>query len=224
MALTRTDSVLREQILTNELGDRMLNTVAPIYDNSKVALHIFQAIGTVLQKGTDFVAIDLIAQMFPQTATWGLKYWEEEYGLPTDESLSLEERRNNVISSMQFRAPITPKKIADKVASLVGVPTKVIEDTENANIFEVVTSDYVSSSDFARVTEVLDRITPAHLNYYYTTRVELQSLLAVYYNFALSEREFSDVTMAQEETVSHTRVMNEDEYIMVSDYNEIFIY
>jgi hypothetical protein len=41
---------------------------------------------------------DLRLQLNPMTATWGLKYYEKELGLPSDEAKPIEDRRSNVVS------------------------------------------------------------------------------------------------------------------------------
>ena len=199
----------------------MLNMVAPIYNNSRIALYIFQAIGIVLEKSTDFVAEDFVAQIFPQTATWGLKYWEKEYGIITDESLSLEQRRNNLMSTMKYKAPITPKKIADRVSSLIGAPVKIRENVA-PNTFEVVMSDFVG--DFSGVTNLLNKIVPAHLVWNYSTEVELQSEIADYYKIIVAETEEFEATMVQAEPNNHTRVADEEGNILLSDDGEVFIF
>ena len=51
---------LRSTILTSELGSYMLDMVAPIYDASKIALHLFQCFGETLEKETEFIKNDFI--------------------------------------------------------------------------------------------------------------------------------------------------------------------
>ena len=154
---------LRPSILTSELGNLMLDSVAPVYDRSKVTLYLFQALGTVLEKETDFVRNDLILQMFPQTATWGLKYWEDEYGVVTDLSKTLEERRAYFMSTVFFsKPPMTPKRLEDNIKSLTGFDCKITERIA-PNTFEVRIRGYVK--DLTTVRKELDAKAPAHLIY-----------------------------------------------------------
>ena len=170
---------LREKILTNQLGDRMLNMVAPVYDRSAIALYIFQAFGIVLSKEVDFIAEDFINQMFPQTATWGLKYWEDEYGIVPDESKTLDQRRTYLMSVMYKKYPMTPKRIEQMVEGLTGFKCEVIENVE-PNTILVTIRGYVNN--LLPVRTNLDKKTPAHLNYI----VKMAELTAIEVNTAVA--------------------------------------
>lgn len=154
---------LREIILTNELGNRMLNMVSPIYDRSALTLYVFQAFGIVLSKETDFIENEFIAQIFPQTATWGLKYWEEEYGIKPDESKSIEERREILIISMYRKRPVTPYRIKQLVKSITGCES-VVEENIQPNTMKIIVVGYVPGTLTALRNE-LDRTLPAHISY-----------------------------------------------------------
>lgn len=153
---------LRSKILTNELGNRMLDMVAPIYDKSKLALYVFQAIGTALSKETEFVAEDFINQMVPQKATWGLKYWEDEFGIIPDESKSLDQRRAYLMSVMYKKNPMTPYRIRQIVTGITNMECEVIENYA-PNTFFVTIRGYFPNISIVKAE--LDKKTPAHLNY-----------------------------------------------------------
>ena len=51
--------------------------------------------------------IDFAKQFHPQTATWGLKVWEEELGLSTDSSVDMELRRAKVMAKLLGASPMT---------------------------------------------------------------------------------------------------------------------
>ena len=51
--MSENSSDLRQEILTNEMGNIMIDMVAPVYDRSKVALYLFQAFGITLEKEYD---------------------------------------------------------------------------------------------------------------------------------------------------------------------------
>ena len=190
MAEHISDIDLRETILTNELGDRMLNMVAPIYDRSKLFLYIFQAIGTVLEKDMKFAEEDLIAQMFPQTTTWGINLWEREYGIIPDPSWDLEQRRKNLVSAMQYKAPITPKKIADRVSAMTGLEASVQENVA-PNTIRVIIESY--TPNYEEVNRVLDKILPAHLCYETNINDNVNSEAVQYYGIVMNEVETVDV-------------------------------
>lgn len=158
---------IRETILTNKLGDRLLDMAAPVYDKSFFMLYIFQALGIVLSKEAEFIDGDFISQIFPQTATWGLKEWENEYGIPTDLNKTLPQRRAYLMSVMFKKRPMTPYRIKQIVKGISGFDCDVIENVE-PNGFEVVVDGYIKITDELR--QELDKKTPAHLHY--TMRME----------------------------------------------------
>ena len=154
---------LREKILTNELGNRMIDMVAPIYDQSAISLHVFQSIGVILSKETEFVEKDFINQIYPQTATWGLKYWEDEYGITTDESKTIEERRSYLMLVMSKKLPIIPYTIRQIVYGITQCDSKVYENVQ-PNTIKIVINGYVPGMITALKKE-LDKLLLAHINY-----------------------------------------------------------
>lgn len=187
-------SDLRQLILTNELGDRMLDMVAPIYDKSKVALYLFQAFGIVLQKEMDFVSGDFISQIFPQTATWGLKYWEDEFGVVTDESKSIKQRRQYLMSVMYKKRPMTPKRLKQIVKGVTGFDADIVENIAD-NTFLVIIRGYVTNLN--PVTEELDKKAPAHLNYTIRMSELVKTTATTSSGFAVSEYERFELEVLQ---------------------------
>lgn len=185
---------LRSIILTNELGDRMLDMVAPVYDSSQVALYLFQALGTTLQKDVDFVSGDFISQIFPQTATWGLKYFEEEYGLNTDISKTLEQRRQMLMSLMFQKKPLTPYRIKQLVKGITGIDCDILENYA-PNTFKVIVRGYFENVNL--IKEVLDEKAPAHLNYVIQFAELIELSLTATSGFCVSECEFYEVEVSQ---------------------------
>ena len=157
------DSVdLKDYILTNELGKRMFNMVSPIYENSKIALYLFNAIGTVMSQDINFVKGDFISQIFPQTATWGLRYWEDAYGIITDVSKTYEERRTYLMSVMYNKNPATPYHLEKIVTGITNLKCKVTENIE-PNTFLVSIMGYYKNVQ--EIKDELNKKAPAHLNY-----------------------------------------------------------
>lgn len=155
------DKDLRNIILTNELGDLMLDSVAPIYDNSALTLYTFQSFGIVLSKEFDFIP-DLVNQMFPQTATWGIALWEKEYGIISDTSKTIEQRRQYLLSVMYKKSPMTPYRIKQLVYSITGLENYVTEGT-SPNTITIDIYGYIPN--LTELRTVLDKRLPAHINY-----------------------------------------------------------
>ena len=157
---------LRQRILTNELGDIMLDMVAPIYDNSKLTLYVFQSIGTVVSQDSDFINGDFIDQMFPQTATWGLVAWEDEFGITPDASKTVEQRRQYLMSVMFKHWPMTPYRISQLVEGITGYKCEIIENYK-PNTMLISIRGYYTNVKIIRAE--LDKKLPAHMNYILVT-------------------------------------------------------
>ena len=164
---------LREDILKSEAGQRMIETVTPIYDNSYVALWMFEAMG---REWDSFVSIieSLKTELNIETATWMLPLWERRYGVPTDVSLTLEERRQQIrLKRMRFGA-ISPFKIWELAKNMTGLEAQVNEYIP-LYTFEVVLP-YISKGDSA-FRKKLRKVKPSHLacmvNYELSQTVEL---------------------------------------------------
>lgn len=159
----------RIEILTNPLGSLMLDMVAPIYDKSIITLWIFQAFGLFMSQETEFVNDDseqyadsFISQMFPQTVTWGISLWEEEYGITPDSSKSLQQRREYLMGVMYSANRMTPYTIKQLIYGITGLECNVIEDIAPFTIKIVIYGYY---SNYAEITNELNKRLPAHINY-----------------------------------------------------------
>lgn len=65
-------------------------------------------------------AVDFLAQLNVDTATWGLDLWEFEYGIQTDASKSLDARRTALKAKMRGAATTTAAQIRRIVNAYTG--------------------------------------------------------------------------------------------------------
>ena len=126
---------LMEQILTNEKAQEIIDYVSQIYGNSYVGLWLFQTIGSVLGPLTD-TSDQLMLETSPATSTLLLPYFEAEYGIQADPTMTLEQRREVVVAAMRSKGACTPARLADSVsAALGGAPVEIIEYAGDKIIF-----------------------------------------------------------------------------------------
>lgn len=77
----------------NPLAQEMVEWLPGAYQNGTHIRNVYEAIGVEFYRAQQAM-LDVQAQMFLSTATWGLTYWEQMLGLPTQpESENYEERR-----------------------------------------------------------------------------------------------------------------------------------
>ena len=126
---------LMEQILTNEKAQEIIDYVSQIYGNSYVGLWLFQTIGSVLGPLYD-TSEQLMLETSPATTTLLLPYFENEYGIQADPTMTIEQRREVVVAAMRSKGACTPARLADSVsAALGGAPVEIIEYAGDKIIF-----------------------------------------------------------------------------------------
>lgn len=181
-------------ILTNKTAQRIIDYVSPIYGDSYVGLWIFQAIGTVLGEVCE-IADQLLYETTPATADLLLDYWEKEYGIPTDSSLTKDQRRAKIIAKTQSRGPINPKRLSTAVSAALGGAEVDITENVAQNTFLVNIRDYVES--IVPAVSVLERMKPAHLVYQITMAARTVSDAEIKVAIAMTHAEQYQVEVVQ---------------------------
>ena len=106
---------------------------------------------------------DILKQHFIDTATWGLTYWEKEYGIPTNLNHSYEERREVVKAKKRGKGTCTKSLIKNVAEAFSGGECKVIENTAPYTF----TIQFVSVKGIPKnldgLRNAIDDIKPAHL-------------------------------------------------------------
>lgn len=156
-------SELIEEILKSEKAKEILGWFPPVYSDAYVFLWLLQEVGASIERMEQW-AEEFCDQVMPQKATWSLPYWEARYGLIPNESLSLQQRRNQIVNKRRTRAPMPPKKIEDIITNITGIETKIEENT-GKNHFTVVCSGYIPPSLMKMVKKEINKLKPSHLIY-----------------------------------------------------------
>lgn len=152
---------LMEEILKSPMAQKIIQLVSPIYGEAYTVLWLYQAIGTILDKLDEWTG-SLQDQVLPQTATWSLPYWEEQYGITPDPTLTTEQRRNNILQRIRNKSQTNPKKMEDLISNLAGYSTKVYENFSK-NKFRVAIRGNVD--DLTEIHALIKEMKPAHLIY-----------------------------------------------------------
>lgn len=152
-----------ESFPTRELARDMMGMISPIYDNSYVGKWIFEVMSVPLSLAQDTIN-ELREQAFPETATWSLPYWEQSYGLPTNEALSIEERRSRVISKRNYRKPMNPARIEMLLKEVCGRDVKLIENTA-PHTFEISVSPGTSEANLDQIIKLVNEVKQAQKSF-----------------------------------------------------------
>lgn len=123
---------------------------------------------------------DLLLQLDPRTATWGLSLWETAFGLPTDESRDIEYRRTRVIAKLRGNGTTTVALIKSVSESFSNGEVDVVEffSEYRLEIRFVGTIGLPPNLDDLEAT--LDEILPAHLDWDFVIYYRVHEQLTPY--------------------------------------------
>lgn len=165
-----------EQFPTSETAKEMLEMVTKgWYDRSYIGKWLYQVMGVSLDRVKEYYE-ELPEQFFAESATWGLCYHEQKYGLPVREHASVEERRQAILQKKKVRVPMTPYHMERILERQLSVKAEIadIHDQgtlglvpEHPNRFVAIIWEEGQNTilDYAAVEAVLDQIKQSHTVY-----------------------------------------------------------
>lgn len=153
-----------ENFPTSESAKRMLESVdsGGFYDKSYVGKWIFQVMGLEMDEAKRFIE-ELPYQAFPETATWGLRYHEQKYGLPVREGMPYEERRRSIYSKRDERSPMNPYRMEVILENITGRKAHVDDESGPVNTFTVKLEAGDNAVDVAAAVKKLKEIKQSHV-------------------------------------------------------------
>ena len=125
---------------------------------------------------------DTLAQLWVDTATWGLDLWEQWVGLPSDRTRPYSYRRSRIKAKLRGQGATTAEMLRSVVASFGFEPSQISVIEHPAEYqFEIVLSDLAAvPSDVSGIESAVNEIKPAHLDYWFTyQRAQLLATLRV---------------------------------------------
>lgn len=137
--------------------ERMLSYLQPgQYDRDRVMQAVYETQGAEIE-ALNFTLDEILEQYFIERATWGLRLYEEQYGLPVNEDLDPELRRR-LIMARKRRGRNSLLRILQAVEPSLSlawgrlvIPFTLVSEAD----------DY----DFGPLITLLERHKPAHLGY-----------------------------------------------------------
>lgn len=116
-----------ENFPVSESAKNMIASVSDgFYDNSYVGKWLYEVMGQEYDTARE-IAEDILNQLFPETATWGLMYHEIKWGLPVRENLPYEERRQLIYRKRDYRAPMTPYRMEGYLKTATGFDVRIAD-------------------------------------------------------------------------------------------------
>lgn len=112
--------------------------------------------------------IDFLLQLHPATATWGLTFFEWEYGIPTNTTKSLEERRSQILAKRRGTGTTTVSVIENMASSFLNGEVQVEEHNVDYYVQLIFKSHLGIPSNLQDLLSAVQVVLPAHLGFEYT--------------------------------------------------------
>lgn len=162
---------LATEIITSKQGRQVYDDIAQVYGESYASLWMMQVIGIMLDEFRTF-SKEFILQVTPVTATWTIEFWEKQYGIVPNLTLSLDQRRGQILTKMMRRSAITPYRIEQTVQSLTGIECSVLECSDGKDFdddaFHLILKGHADDKTITLVKNAINKIKPSHL--YFTIK------------------------------------------------------
>jgi uncharacterized protein YmfQ (DUF2313 family) len=120
---------------------------------------------------------DVLAQMYIETATWGLAQWEHIFGLVTDTTKTYAQRREVLMSRLRGVGAVSAELIESVASAYANGDTAVTANVPAYTITVTFGSTYGVPEQMAELQSAVRDITPAHLAINYVFRYYMYSEL-----------------------------------------------
>ena len=109
---------------------------------------------------------DVMAQLFVETATWGLDLGEQQGGIETDHSLSQADRRAAIKQSLVASGNTTAEMVRQLAEAITGYEARVIVNQDYSFSLEFLgEKNELADIDVEGLRSVVEQIKPAHLRF-----------------------------------------------------------
>ncbi|BDG48765.1 YmfQ family protein [Parageobacillus sp. KH3-4] len=142
--------------------DEIIELLPDLFRNSPEYQAIAHAKGKQFDK-LEAAIDDVLNQAFIDLATWGLALWEKDYGIPTNPSKSIEERRSNLKAKKRGIGTVKEDVIKNTAEAYYGGEVEVIQKPRDLELIVKFISSYGVPSNLDDVRKALEEIIPCHL-------------------------------------------------------------
>ena len=150
-----------ERKLTDLLPERYLNS-----PEVGAAAGILWVLGEVFRAR----ALDWLAQLTIDTATWGIVYWEREYGVTPQATDTLDDRRSRVKAKLRAPQTVTAAMLENLTDSYINGQSEVTELPREHKVKIRFNGEYGVPTNLASLTGALLEVLPSHVVYEYLYR------------------------------------------------------
>ena len=130
--------------------------------------------------------VDLLDQLFVNTATWGLEYWEKYLGLDIDRNETLENRRSRIMTRLRGQGTVTKEMLKNVCSSFSGGEVEIIEISNEYRFVIKFIGTIGIPKNMSYLSKSIDEIKPAHLSYTFEYTFNTYEVLKRYTHNQLS--------------------------------------
>lgn len=141
--------------------DTLLSYLPDYYKNSEVIKNILNANAIELTNAQEKI-INTLNQFFLLDADTSIDKWEKEFGIVTNKSLTIDERRKRILSKLRGLGTSTIDQIKSICLSYVE-DANIIENNSDYSFTIELISSYGFPMFIMNLLEILEDIKPAHL-------------------------------------------------------------
>ena len=160
------------------MSDNLVTRLPDYYQSSPPVSELERALGAqaaLLMSAKE----DTQAQLWIETATWGLDLWEQWAGLPVDRTQGYQARRSRVLAKLMGQGTTTAELLHGIAQAYVDADVQIWEKPSEYR-FTVVFSDIQSQPPVLDdLSGSMNEIKPAHLDYDYLFLYDFQAPLEV---------------------------------------------
>ncbi len=95
----------------------------------------------------------------------GIRYWEDEYAIPHNDDLTIEQRRARVLAKINSSISATKKMLEDLVKQVLGADSVTIIEYPNEYRFVIYVNTKIFEENMKIADDAVDEARPAHLVY-----------------------------------------------------------
>lgn len=155
---------------------KLINMLPHYYAGAEEVLQLQNAFENVSEQLHADI-LDLLKQLYVETATWGLEYWENYLGLSSDRDEPIANRRGRVKTVLRGQGTITKDILKNVCESFVNGEVEIIELSADYLFKIKFVGEIGIPGNIEYIRETINKIKPAHLAfefiYLYNTHEDL---------------------------------------------------
>lgn len=131
---------------------------------------------------------ELLEQCFVDTATWALPLWEESVGIESEKEKDISYRRTRILSKLRGGGTITKAMLKNTIESFCNGEVDILEYPAEHRFEVKFLSTIGVPPNLSDVTQAIEEIKPAHLEYSYLILFVLHEELIQFTHHQLAEK------------------------------------